>query len=391
MGLNIAQIHFMSGLSPNLSGNASAARENRPENQEFFFILRFTLKWYFTAALLMLGALVPLGLWFYESANLLTYNVGLTWVGLCFFSSFNFFVIWLTTIHEGLGNVEKASRVRLLQLLFSNSFIWLCLLADWGLVSFATGNTFGVLMAFVLLIVGHRSILISLLRFCIKNFQVPWKSAFWSFQWRIGVSWISGFFIINFFNPLILAFHGPIHAGQFGLSAHIMRSIATIANSITEVQLPKYGQMIKNKRFDLLDRLFLRTASLSGSLYLIGAGIFLCLWTLIPSYFPVTEDRLLPIGSLGLLSVIVGISFVSISISVFIRAHKVEPFLWISILNAAVTAIMAVALVPKFATAGAIASYFCGSVIVGLTGAIIIFRKFRRTRGYKSLLSFDVN
>jgi O-antigen/teichoic acid export membrane protein len=65
--------------------------------------------------------------------------------------------------------------------------------------------------------------------------------------------------------------------------------------------------------------------------------------------------------------------------------------LWISILNAAVTAIMALALVPEFATAGAMVSYFCGSVIVGLTGAIIIFRKFRKTRGYKPLLSFDVN
>ena len=66
----------------------------------------------------MLIALVPLGLLFYERANLLNFNVGLTWTGFCFFASFNFFVIWLTTIHEGLGNVEKASLARLLQLSF---------------------------------------------------------------------------------------------------------------------------------------------------------------------------------------------------------------------------------------------------------------------------------
>ena len=35
MGLNIAQIHFMSGLSPNLRNNALIPVERNPENQSF--------------------------------------------------------------------------------------------------------------------------------------------------------------------------------------------------------------------------------------------------------------------------------------------------------------------------------------------------------------------
>lgn len=385
MGLNIAQIHFMSGLSPNLRNNALIPVERNPKNQEFFFILRFTLKWYSTAAFFMLIALVPLGLLFYERANLLNFNVGLTWIGLCFFASFNFFVIWLTTIHEGLGNVEKASQARLLQLLISNSFIWVSLSVDWGLVSFAIGNTIGVLVVFVFLSFDHRFILANLFRFCIRNIKVRWKSTFWSFQWRIGVSWISGFFIINLFNPLILFFHGPVLAGQFGLSLHVVRSLASIANAVVEVQQPKYGKLLTEGLAAEMDVILKKTTAVSLTIFSIGVLGFLIGMQILSSYVQGLEHRLLPSSELLLLSIIVGSSLVSLSISVYLRSHKLEPFLGISVLNALVTICLSLLLVPFFKTHGAIISYFCGTVIIGLIGALIIFAKFRNTMSYGSL------
>jgi len=49
-----------------------------------------------------------------------------------------------------------------------------------------------------------------------------WMSEVWPFQWKIGLSMLSGFLIFRAFSPLILIEKGPVLAGQFGLTFSVM-------------------------------------------------------------------------------------------------------------------------------------------------------------------------
>ena len=56
-------------------------------------------------------------------------------------------------------------------------------------------------------------------------------SEIFSLQWRIAVSWVSGYFIFYFFTPLIFMIYGPVVAGQFGLTFNMIRSLSTVSLS----------------------------------------------------------------------------------------------------------------------------------------------------------------
>ena len=45
-----------------------------------------------------------------------------------------------------------------------------------------------------------------------RHGRVSWKHEIWPFQWRIAVSWMSGYFIFDLINPVAFYFCGPVDA-----------------------------------------------------------------------------------------------------------------------------------------------------------------------------------
>jgi O-antigen/teichoic acid export membrane protein len=57
----------------------------------------------------------------------------------------------------------------------------------------------------------------------------------------------------------------------------------------------------------------------------------------------------------------------------YLRSHKKEPFMVISILSAISIFSLAVLLIPKYSYMGAVFSYFIGTLLFGFIGGGIIF------------------
>jgi O-antigen/teichoic acid export membrane protein len=60
-----------------------------------------------------------------------------------------------------------------------------------------------------------------------------------------------------------------------------------------------------------------------------------------------------------------------------LRAHKTDPFMALSVLNAAATALLALLLIPGYGVAGAVAAYALATALIALGGGTFIFMRMR--------------
>lgn len=68
---------------------------------------------------------------------------------------------------------------------------------------------------------GLYRILTNLLKTKVSE-KVNYFNEIFPYQWRIALSWISGYFIFQLFNPVLFATEGAIVAGQMGMILHAL-------------------------------------------------------------------------------------------------------------------------------------------------------------------------
>jgi hypothetical protein len=95
-------------------------------------------------------------------------------------------------------------------------------------------------------------------------------------QWRIALSWVSGYFIFQLFTPVLFAYQGAVVAGQMGMSLSIATALNTLALAWINTKAPMFGLLIARGEFAALDRLFfrsLRQATIVAVLLAWGAWV----------------------------------------------------------------------------------------------------------------------
>ena len=88
--------------------------------------------------------------------------------------------------------------------------------------------------------------------------RIRWNQEVWPFQWRIAVSWLSGYFLFWIFNPVLFAFRGPVEAGKMGMSLSLANAIQAIAVSWVSTKSAPFGTLIARKEYRRLDETFFR-------------------------------------------------------------------------------------------------------------------------------------
>lgn len=113
----------------------------------------------------------------------------------------------MLSIAEGCGFVAQVAKMRLFQTLTAALFAWLVLLSGFGLYANAATAlaTFAVGSLWI-----HRNFyhVIKAAIQCPDKSQQGnlWKDEILPMQWRIAISWLSGYFIFNLFNPVAFRF-----------------------------------------------------------------------------------------------------------------------------------------------------------------------------------------
>lgn len=79
------------------------------------------------------------------------------------------------------------------------------------------------------------------------------------YQWKIALSWISGYFIFQLFNPVLFATEGAVVAGQIGMTLAALNGIQALSLSWLNTKIPLYSQLIALKDYKQLDNTFNQT------------------------------------------------------------------------------------------------------------------------------------
>lgn len=205
--------------------------------------------------------------------------------------------------------------------------------------------------------------------------EIAWGKEFVPLLGRYAVSWISGYFASQIYNPLTFTLFGSSAAGKVGYSLSIIQAIYSVSNAWSLISIPKYNMAVEKKEWSYMDSLLKRNLIYSSVVYVIG--IFaLYLTQSIPVLKSLIWSRIVSRQSLFVLCSAYYFTVVSYAMSTYLRAHKQEPYMMISVFSGVSSALLTVVFTYRKGLDFIFWGYFLGNMLV-LPMAIHIWRKFR--------------
>ncbi len=339
------------------------------------------LRWYTTAASLLLLVLLPAGEHFFATHAVTSRSIvhwrG-PWIVAAIATTFTFLLDPVFSFLEGCGYVPQVARARLAQAVTGSALGWTALALHHGL--FAPGLIIGgQALAGIAFLLTRRGLLLTLLRLPVTASEhISWRADIWPFQWRMAISWVCGYFTFQLFTPVLFARWGPVEAGRMGMSLNIAGAISAVAIAWMNTKAAPFGRLIALRRFRELDHRFRLALAQSASVNLFGVLCVLAgALTLAHLGQPLAGRLLAPLPLAMLLAGSVGNNVVSAE-AMYLRAHKQEKFMLNSIVGALYTVPMVWLLGRDYGSAGIAAGYLLGTVVIGLGFGTYTFQKYRR-------------
>lgn len=298
-------------------------------------LVRFCLKWYSVLAGAVLLFLIFIGnIYFskYGDSHSTDVEWQLPWVIICIGTSVCIFQSPLTAILRGLGYVKDMSKVGFYGQIINPVCIWIGLALGLKLYVMGIGYALSVIIWQVYVIrKGLYRILTNLLKTEVSE-KVSYFNEIFPYQWRIALSWISGYFIFQLFNPVLFATEGAIVAGQMGMTLHALNSIQSLSLSWMNTKIPVISKLIALKEYVKLDTMFNQTLRQMVSICsVLLVAFFVCLWGLNASRFEVNgsilANRFLGYVPTLLLMIPIFLQQFTGAWATYLRCHKKEPFL----------------------------------------------------------------
>ncbi len=381
LGFSVVILQLATHEAAHLSIDAEGTISGPPaSHSRLASVLRKAIKWYTVAALLMAALLIPIGWRFFATspgAHASSIHWRLPWIAVVLASSVTFQIDPIFSFLEGCGYVARVARTRFTQSITGSALAWTALLLHHGL--FAPSLLISGQAIAGLVWIGHRrGMLLGLIRHPIGEHAIDWWKEVWPFQWRIAVSYACGFFIFQLFNPILFRYWGPVEAGRMGMSLNISNAIAAIAIAWINTKAAPFGAMIARREYATLDRIFFRSVGQSVSLAFLGAATVWTIVLVLGHHHVAFAQRVLPPLPFGLLLISMNINQVVNSMALYLRAHKQEKFLILSVAGAVCLTISTFLLGRPFGALGMTSGQLVIGVVVGLSCGYYTFSKWRR-------------
>jgi O-antigen/teichoic acid export membrane protein len=342
-------------------------------------VLQKSVRWYSIAAGFLGVFLISAGLYFFSNHQYgsSAVNWKAPWCCVALAATLTFQIDPVLAFLEGCGYVAKVARLRLAQAAVGSLLAWSALITHHGLFAPAM-MIVGTASTAIVWLYGKRALLLGLLRHNSGEHRIEWAKEVWPFQWKIAVSWISGYFIFQLFNPVVFAYRGAVMAGQMGMSLNIATALQTVAVAWVNTKSAPFGTMIARKQYGQLDHAFFRSVRQALLVCMLGiVTIMTAILWLNHQEIPFAH-RLLPPLPVGLLLAAVAVNIVIFSEALYLRAHKQEKFLLNSILTACFVGASTMVFGRIYGPLGIITGYLIVVIVISLGQGTYTFLKYRR-------------
>lgn len=288
--------------------------------------------------------------------------------------------LWLSpglAVMEGCGKVGQVARLRLVQSVLGYAILWVALLSGAELWA-ATAVPMVSAVCTGYWLKSHGNILRWLSsRPADVNNQLRWRADVLPLQWRIALSWASGYLIFNLFTPMVFSNYGAVEAGRLGMALTVFSAISTIGMSWVNAKAPNFTMHIaRGERSELnalFKALFLRSTVVIA---LMSVGFVLAAWYLKQLGLPLIM-RIASPDVLAVLAIVTIVNSMVFSMAIYMRAHREEPMLIPSVVVGLLIACIAYLLL-KTSIFTMMFFYMLITIFVSLPWTVWLFGGYRK-------------
>lgn len=339
-------------------------------------LLRFALKWYAVAGLAAVAGLGAGGYFFFSGSSQGVHIAWLwPWMTVALFTGVNLFFLPGFSLLEGCNQVSQVYGFKLLLGLFYRIVLWAAMLAGGGLWAVTAERGLMMVMTALFFLFRYGRFFRDLIRSG-DSYRMFWRDEIWPLQWRFALVWITGYFVFSLFVPVLFKFQGPVAAGRIGMTWALIAAIMALSHAVIAARMPRFAILAAKKAYIELDRLFFQSlwacvlVMFSGALIVAGA-----IYLLTGMAHPLA-DRFLPLPPTVLFLLATLFHQVRHAMGSYLRAHKREPYLVISIIEAGLILAVLFPLGKWFGAMG-MAAGFLSVTSVMFVPALIIFQRCR--------------
>ena len=340
---------------------------------------RFFVKWYVVASCVLAAALLPAILLFqneYAQVPNALERIVLPWAILALATAAGVFLTGMISIIEGRKQILAASKLRLAQSLGNVLTIALCLMLDLELWSLAIGATISALVVAYGIV---QEPVRKYLSYGKSAARIDWKVEIWPFQWRLAMSWASGFLVFYVLTPLVMKFDGPVAAGQVGISFQIFQAINSIAILYISTHSSVFGGLVAEKKLSKMTSYYIKYSYKSSAFLLLLLFSFFVTKLSVDYFYPgILGNRL--VGDLDLLYLAIASigTHIFFMINYYLRSFKNEDIWPLSLFCGLSTIGLAFLVVPAYGASSAIWIFLFNSVVFWVLLGVPYFLKIRR-------------
>jgi O-antigen/teichoic acid export membrane protein len=370
-------VHLSWGPRGGIEGESVALKR-------FTDLLCKTVLWFGVASLLMMVILVPAGLIFFGQKGAVTFSWRLPWILAVTGTALNLFVMPFFAVILGSGDVVTVNKRELAGAVLSSILCWLVIGLHGGLYSVFAVSLGNLAIAWGYLLY-KRPELVKLAwvgRFgkgwaARKEPGLSWWGEIWPMQWRMAVSSGAAYFIFQLFNPILFHYHGAVVAGQMGMTISVANALLAGSMTVLNAKTPEFGKRIAVRDWEGLDWLFSTTTLQSFGLAMIGATVGVGVIWLLQAHFAIGR-RFIPAGQAAFLFGTICVQTVNSAFAIYLRAHKMEPLMKMTILASILQGGGTWYLGKEYASLGVTAGYFAVTILFILPYVFIIWKRCRR-------------
>lgn len=331
---------------------------------------RFVAKWYAVVALVFfvlcgVGGAIFLSLPSAEEVP----SEEVSWMAPWFcLVALNGLLLWAwayTAMLEGCNQVVVLHRIRLLQFVTGSFAVWASMIAGLGLWAAVVSVAIRLAWDLWLIAVRYRNFWQSLSNQ--PSDAISWRDEIWPLQWKMAIFGITLYLAFGLFNPVMFHFRTKAIAGQMGMTLTILTALESAAYAWVQVRSPLFGSLAARRDWAEMDRVFYRLTAISWGFYLLGViGVCVGVWALNVAPWPLTQrlaSRLLPLLPTAILATAFLLLHLPRCQTIYIRAHKQDPFLAAGVIAHSLIAILVIVLGRAYGPLGAA----CGLLAVVVT------------------------
>lgn len=296
-------------------------------------LARIAFRWFFAASAIGGAGMAIAGTFFLSRHAEPGVSWLLPWLALVLTSAASLFLLPGWALLDGCNQLDRTNRARVLLVVGTSLATWTSILCGGQLWTSAASLAVNLVTTVIFFRVSYNGFFKSLRHTNTGDTHVDWRHELWPMQWRVALSWMSGYFIFSVVTPVLFSVRGAVAAGQMGMTMTLANSLAAVSLTWALRRAPMFAILIARRQFEKLDVLYRHTLLLSMGVATLGlAAVYGVLVALRTLHHPLAK-RFLDPGTAGVMLLATVIIVGTSVMATYLRAHKREPFMVPSLLT----------------------------------------------------------